>query len=271
MKKQVHSDPENVYVASGYKEIGGSVELNRQRIVNVIASFTRENSEAAIRRLQDYTEDNTITETEKESLKRELAALDRDYENLVAETSDADFGETQEFLEVRDAYTKIHDLLYKIVNTPGTYRGEDVQDITVYYQDYVNKATILENKILDATAEIDRIGAYYMKTQASVSVYPELVAYNTSTTITASLLYEGVEKIGLVSASAITFGITGLSDSATSSMFTLPQGSSITMYPITNSAVIVGAKTFQMAYNAIGVNGADVRISIELDSDSMPF
>lgn len=271
MIKQVHSDPENVYVASGYKEIGSSIEINRERITNVIASYTRESSEAAIRRMQEYADDYMITDSEKDSLKIELSALERDYENILTDTKNADFGDTEEFRAVRDAYNKIHDLLYKIVSYVGTYKGSDVQDIVPLYQDYTDKASYLESLILDATAERERIGSYYSMTRAGVDIYPESVAVSTSTTITASLIYNGEEKISLVPVDAISYGITGLSSSVTSAMFTLPQGAEITVTPITNSAVVTKCRSFQMSYDAIGSNGAKVNISITLDSGSMPF
>ena len=271
MRREVHSDPENVYVASGYKELGNTIEINRQRVVNVIASFTRETSEAAIRRMQEYADDYAITDQEKKALRMDLADLDGNYDNIVSETKDADFGDTYEFRAVRDAYTKIHDLLYKIVNYEGTYKGDDVGDIVPYYQDYVDKATILVNEIMLATSEAGKINTYYAKTKVGVDIIPESVAVNTSTTVYASVLYDGEEQIGNVDADTITFLVSGLANSVTSAMFAIPSGGSIDIDNVYHTAEITGCKTFQMNYYAIGQSGVKVDIDVTLDSDLMPF
>lgn len=273
MIRQAEQYPEKIVVASGFEKIGDPIQLNRQRIVNVIASITRQNQEIAISRMNDYADTSVITDADKESLRRELASLERNMEYLITDTRNANLGDSTEYAQVKAAYDKIHDLMEKIVNSVGTYRGTDVALIPAYFQDFTDKATILETKILNTTAENSKINAYYSKTIAGVNIYPEAVPVNTSTTISASLLYEGVEKINEqgVSVNAVSFGLIGLAAGATSSMFTLPSGAEITITELTHSAVITKCKSFQMAYNAIGNSGVNVSVSITLDSDSMPF
>ena len=82
MIKKVQSSPENVYVASGYKEIGKSFELNRQRVANVVYSISRANTDAQMQRLDELVGTDGITDAEKPSLARELDSIMRDFEYL---------------------------------------------------------------------------------------------------------------------------------------------------------------------------------------------
>lgn len=277
MIRKVQRNPENVFVASDYKKIGQSLELNRQRVANVVNSISRANTNAQLERLDNLVGTDGITDAEKPSLARELDSIMRDFDYLSTETRNADLGDSDEYHAVKDSYDRVVDLMSRIVNSVGTYTNSDVNYLTLYYSDYTNNAITLGNLILSTTAELDKINAYYSMTSAGVNIYPELVAVNTSTTVTASLTYEGEEKIFEqgVPAASVSFGLNGLSDNVTSSMF----GFNTTLYPnarveitaLTHSAVVYNCKQFTLSYDAIGSDGVSVTVSISLDSDSMPF
>ena len=277
MIRKVQRNPENVFVASDYKKIGQALELNRQRVANVVNSISRANTAAQMERLDNLVGTDGITDAEKPSLARELDSLMRDFDYLSTETRNADLGDSDEYHAVKDSYDRLVDLMSRIINSVGTYTNSDVNYLTSYYSDYTNNAIILGNLILATTSELDKINAYYSMTSAGVNIYPELVAVNTSTTITASLTYEGEEKIFEqgVPAASVSFGLNGLSSSVTSSMFgfntTLYPNARVEITPLTHSAVVENCKQFTLSYDAIGSDGVSVTVSISLDSDSMPF
>lgn len=277
MRKFVQANPEAIHVASEYKKVGSSFEMNRQRVANVIYSINRTNNDAQQSRIEDLVGTDGITDAEKPALARELDALKRDFEYLGNDTRNADLGDSDEYRATKDAYDRVVDLMTRIINSVGTYNSSDVNNLSSYYNDYTSKATALENLILQTTADIDKISAYYAKTKVGVNIYPEAVPANSNTQITASIIYEGDEKVWLpgVLASNISFGLTGLSNAATSSMFildtiTYPEAR-VTITQLTNSAVVENCKEFGLSYSAIGENGVNITISVNLDSDSMPF
>jgi len=277
MINKVHSNPENIYVATEYKTIGKFFELNRQRVTNVIYSISRATSEAQAKKIREITEDNAVTDAEKQSLARELDALVRDFGYLTTETRNADLGGSDEYIATKEAYDRLVDLLTRIVNSVGTYNNVDVTYLSDYYNDYTDKAKTLETLILDTTAYTDRINRYKQLTTVDVIIYPEAVPVNTSASVKAVLMYDGQDYIDdeHVDADSVTFGLTGLSNSVTqataSTYFTIPSGGSITVSELTHTAEITGCKSFSISYNAIGSTAVIVNCSISLDSDSMPF
>lgn len=275
MVRLVQSNPENIYVATDYKKIGKSFEIQRQRVTNVISSISRASAREQEQRIEELVGTDGITDSEKGALRRELDSIIRDFEYLGTDTRNADLSESDEYFAVLDAYNRLVDLMTKIVNSVGTYTDADVYYLTPYYSDYTSKAITLQNLILATTAEIDRINAYYAMTRASVIINPEAVGIGDTTDISASLTYEGIEKISYVSADCVTFGLAGLSDTVTSSMFTfdteLYPDASVTITALTHSAIVENCKEFTLAYGAISEGGVFVSLDISLDSDSMPF
>lgn len=275
MIKKVQSSPENVYVASGYKEIGKSFELNRQRVANVVYSISRANTDAQMQRLDELVGTDGITDAEKPSLARELDSIMRDFEYLGNETRNADLIGSDEYVAVLDSYNRLVELLSRIINSTGTYTNPDVNLINDYYSDYTEKAITLENLILETTAELDRIAAYYAMTKVDVEISPDAIAVNEECSVNAVVTFADGDVTSVCPATGFSFGITGLSDEATSSMFDIDT----TTYPsayvqitaLTNSAIVYNCKDFSIGYDAIGENGCLVKCTLTLDSDSMPF
>lgn len=275
MKRVVQSDPENVYVASGYKEIGKSFDLQRQRVTNVVYSISRASTEEQGRRIDELVGTDGITDAEKPALARELDSIIRDFDYLSTDTANADLIDSDEFVMTRQAYDTLVELMSRIVNSVGTYTNSDVNMITVYYADYTTKAIALQNLILSTTSELDRINAYYAMTKVNVSAYPEAIPVNQTSVVSATITYEGVDKTSYVSADSIVFGVVNLASGTTSSMITvnttLYPHASVQLHPITNSAEIMYCKEFTIAYDAIGAGGIAVKCEVTLDSGSMPF
>ena len=275
MIKKVQSSPENVYVASGYKEIGKTFELNRQRVANVVYSISRANTDAQMQRLDELVGTDGITDAEKPSLARELDAIMRDFEYLGNETRNADLIGSDEYVAVLDSYNRLVELLSRIINSTGTYTNPDVNLINDYYNDYTEKAITLENLILERIAEQDMINAYYAMTKVNVSAYPDAIPVNQTSVVSATITYDGVDKTSDVSADSIIFSVVNLASGTTASMITVNTTiyphASVQLHPITNSAEIMYCKEFTIAYDAIGAEGIVVKCDVTLDSDSMPF
>ena len=278
MKTKVQSNPENIYVASGYKEIGKSLELQRRRITNVVYAVSRENNDAQQARIDALVGTDGITDAEKPSLARELDALIRDFTTLGNETRNADLGDSDEYYAAQQAYDRLFALMTKIVNSVGTYEESDVNLLTEYYADYTEKAITLGNLIIEITAEIERLNAYRQLTEIRVNAIPMSLPVNTNTDIVAEVYYNGEDKTSLVDATNFSFGITGLVSGTAQEMqskFTLDTttypNASVTAYPLTNSAIVVNCKSFKLNYFGIGTTGVVVTCSVTLDSDSMPF
>jgi hypothetical protein len=275
MIKKVQKTPENIYVASGYKEIGKSFELNRQRVANVVYSISRANTEAQIQRIDELVGTDGITDAEKPSLARELDAIMRDFEYLGNETRNANLIDSDEYSAVLASYNRLVELMSRIINSKGTYTNADVNYITEYYNDYTEKAITLENLILETTAELDRIAAYYAMTKVDLEIAPEAVAIGETCHVSAIVTFADGNVTSDCPATAFSFGITGLSDDATTSMFVLDTttypSATVTISSITNSAVVSNCKDFSIRYGAIGESGCLVKCTLTLDSDSMPF
>lgn len=271
MINKVQSDPEAIHVATDYKKIGKSFELNRQRVVNVVYSISRTTNEAQKKRIDEIISDKAVTDSEKITLSRELDALIRDFDYLTTETRNAELGTTDEYMNTKESYDRLVELLSKIVNSVGVYDNIDVTYLTDYYNDYTAKTKILERLILDTTAQQNRIEKYSAMVSLDINIYPEAVPAGGSATVSAMLFYEGEDKIDDVDPDDISFGITGLDSGVTSSMFTIPTGGTLRLYPLTNSAEIEGCTSFEIDYDALGSSDVQVNCSVVLDSDSMPF
>ena len=281
MIRKVNKNPESIYVASDYKAIGEAIELNRIRVNNVVNSIGRANTEAQIERIEEIVGTDGVTDAEKPSLARELDALMRDFEILGSETRNAELGDSDEYHAVKDSYDRLVDLMTRIINSVGTYTNSDVNNLTDYYADYTQKAIAMGDLILLTTAELERINSYYAMTHAGVQIVPDVVSMNEYATVSASLLYEGIEKIweNNVSADVVSFGLTGLSNLVTQATALTYFGINTTLYPnatvtvteLTHSAVVENCKSFTLAYGAISNDGVSVNVSISLDSESMPF
>jgi len=272
MITKVNKNPSDVFVATDYKKIGKSFELNRQRITNIVYSYGRAATDEANKRIDAITSDKTITDSEKRQLERELDSIKRDFDILGNDAYNADLGNSDEYLAVQASYNKLVALLDKIIRSEGTYTDFDLNYLTSYYRDYTDNAIVLGNLILETTAEIDRINAYYAMTKINVDINPASVAVNTTTHVSLSVLYDGVEKVSVVPVSAVTFNVENLSSSATTSMFHFDSSYSEASVVITNaSAVVTNCKDFTLDYAAIGNSGINVKCTVTLDSDSMPF
>ena len=276
MRRFVESNPEKVHVASDYKEVGKSFDLNRQRVTNVVSSISRSNNNAMSQRISSLIEGDGITDAEKPSLARERDSLIRDFDYLGNDTRNADLGDSDEYRAVKDAYDLLIALMDKIINSEGTYTNSDLNNLTAYYADYTAKSIVLQNLILEVTSEQDRISAYYAQTKIVVKAYPEAVPVNTNTDVSVSVLY-GSEEVDItdISEDCFSFGITGLASGATSSMFvfdyTLYPNAYVQITPLTNSAVVSRCKAFGLAYGAIGNSGVVINCSLTLDSETIPF
>ena len=274
MITKVNKNPSDVFVATDYKKIGKSFELNRQRITNIVYSYGRAETDAQGKRIDEITSDKTITDSEKRQLERELESIMRDFEILGNDAYNADLGNSDEYMNVKNSYDRLVALLDKIIRSSGTYTDYDLNYLTDYYKDYTNNAIILGNLILETTAEIDRINAYNSRVKVDVIITPEAVPVGTSASVVVSVLYDGVEKASVVSPSSFTFTVENLSSGATTSMFTIDSSytsATVSINSITHTATITNCRGFEIAYSAIGDTGVSVKCVLTLDSDSMPF
>lgn len=274
MIKKLQNNPENVYVASGYKEIGEAFELNRQRVTNIIASISRATSEEQARRIDEIAGDTEITDAEKLQLARELDSIVRDFGYIATDTANADLEETDEYYELKDAYDRLVALMRKIINSNGLYTNADAGDLSILYNEYTEKAKTLEEMVLAHTAETERINAYYSLTDVSAIATPSAVHADSYSVIRASILYDGVEKIDLVTPDKISFTVSGLdSDGASSTtVVAIPTiGYTPSVSIVGTQATITNCKAFKIYYNAIGDAGVDAICTISLDSENMPF
>ena len=275
MIKKVQSNTENVYVASGYKEIGKSFELNRKRITNIVSSINRSNTEAQKKRIDDLVGTDGITDAEKLPLARELDALKRDFDYLGTDTRNAGLVDSEEYRETKASYDKLVSLMERIVNSTGTYVNSDVNSLTDMYSAYTEKAKALENLILSTTSELDMIASYYAMTKVDIVIYPEAVSEGGSAAISVSVMHDGVERIGDIPGSAISFRLTGLANDVSSEMFGFDVNefpdARVTVTALTNSAVVENCKSFTLHYDAISESGINVNSSIALDIGLMPF
>ena len=273
MRTDVYNEAGKIIVASGFEEIGKSLELNRQRIANIVASISKSNNDAVMSKIDEITDENSVTETEKDQLNREMQALERNFEVLQTDTVNADLTDTNEYRAVKAAYDAIHSLMYKIVTSEGVYRDEDVNQLNPLYADYSEKATELENLILATTADIDRINYYYSRTLVRANISQLSVPVNQDTSVSASVLYEGVERIGVVSVSSLKFIATNVSSAALSSPTTYFTSSEIgfSVQTVGSSVEITGCKTFTVKYGALTGDPLKVNLIVTFDSDSMPF
>lgn len=271
MIKKMNNRPEEVLLVSGVKEIGSAVTLNRDRLALTILGIANEDYDIINQKFTEYTKDGSITDVEKPALQRELDSIDRDFQLLRRQTRDNNLGDSDEYRAYESDYNRLSELLRKIITSVGTYSAPDVYNLNTYYDEYNQSATALGNLILNSQGYNTDIDTYYARTSVSVNITPQSVAVNTQTTVSASIKYEGVEKVQDVPTSAISFGVTGLAANVPASDFVLPTGASVTITELTHSAVVTGCKTFNLKYNAIGADGITVVCQVELDSDSMPF
>lgn len=274
MITKVNKNPSDVFVATDYKKIGKSFELNRQRITNIVYSYGRAATDEANKRIDSITSDKTITDSEKRQLERELDSIKRDFDILGNDAYNADLGNSDEYIAVQASYNKLVALLDKIIRSEGTYTDFDLNYLTSYYRDYTDNAVILGNLILETTAEIDRINAYNSRVKIDVIITPEAVPVGSSASVVASVLYDGVEKASVVNPSCFTFTVENLSSGATTSMFTIDSSytsATVSINSLTHTATITNCRDFQIAYSAIGDTGISVKCVLMLDSDSMPF
>lgn len=291
MITKVQNNPEDIYVASGYKEIGKSFELNRQRVTNIVYGTNQATINSRLSILSGLTSDNQITDAEKPTLQREMENIYRTFVNLKTQTANADLGDSDEYQNFREAYERVYALMYKIVTSSGTYVGTDVKLIDTYYTDFTDKANTLQTLIINTTTELDRISSYYAMTKVNPSVFPESVAVDSYSSVSASILYDGVEKVADVPVSAISFSVSGMAVYANTSQTTvgtrlylvdsdtnnylLSVDTSIypdaTMSYSNGSCSITGTKSFRVHYYGIGDEGVNVNCAVVLDSGSMPF
>jgi len=272
MIQKMNNKPEEILLVSGVKEIGKAVNLNRERVALTILGIANEDYDLINQKFQQYTEDGEITDVEKPSLQRELDAIDRDFQLLRRETRENGLGDSDEYREYEDKYNQLSALLTKIINSVGTYGASDVYEINNYYTQYTSAATALGNLILETQEINSTIDSYYARTSVIVNIIPEAVPVNTTTSISAQIVYNG-SAIDMtdISASAVSFGLTGLATGIQSSAFGLPTGASVVITELTHSAVVSNCKSFTLAYEGIGATGVNVTCQVILDSDSMPF
>ena len=274
MIQKLRSNPDAVILASDYKKIGDSIELNRERIKLTFLSISQSNTSSVEKKLDEIVEGG-VTPAEKEALAREYDALQRDFGILKQETDEADLGNSDEYRYVLESYERLCALFEKIIKSSGTYTDSDSFLLSDYYTEFSRRANALESAILNVQTNEAIINGYYAKSVAYVNIVPQSVAVNTTCTISSNFLYDGNEVIDDIDESCIAFGITGLANSVTSSMFildttTYPEAT-VTVQPLTNSAVVENCKEFELKYEAIGENGIEARVIFTLDSGSMPF
>ena len=276
MIQKLRSNPDAVIVASDYKKVGSSVELNRERVALTFISLSQNAFTSAQKRIEDITGDYIVTPAEKQSLAREYDSLQRDFGILKQETEESDLGNSDEYLLTLEMYERLCALFEKIINSVGTYTDSDCMLLSQYYSDFTNAATALETAILNVQTNEAIINGYYSRSVAYVDIIPQSVAVNTVCNISAGFLYDGVEHISDIDEDNIMFGIVGLSpdiNPATDFVFdtTTYPDSDVDYHPLTNSAEVTGCKAFGLRYAGIGTNGVDVRMAVTLDSGSMPF
>lgn len=272
MITKVRNNPEDRIVASDFIKIGDSIRLNRERNELTIIGMSNTDIEQTTTKFSQYTDDGVITDSEKESLVRELDAITSDYGILMRNAQEFDLGDIRQVTDAQDAFSVLSSFIMKIVNTRGVYDNTDVTLLNTYYSDYIQKASVLSDYILLRQSEESTISAYYSRTKVIVNIVPNVVAVNTTAFVSSSVLYDGVEKITDINASALTFYVTGLSSVATTSDFTSTEaGFDIDIDSVRHTAEITGCKTFSVSYDAISDTGMTVNLELTLDSDSMPF
>lgn len=280
MIQKLRSNPEAIHVASGYKEIGDSLKINRERIAITALNVSKSDTDKVLSRIDNIVSDKVVTVAEKDSLSREYDAITRDFDILKSETRDADLGDSDEFYNTNEAFKTLASLFEKIINSKGDYVGEDVQYLSVYYKDYSEKANILESKILAVTTENSKINDYYAKTKIYVNATPQAVPVNDESVVSLSVLFDGREVVNYINADDVSFGVTGLAtppqtgwsidDWITVDTTRYPQAT-VTYQALTNSVIIEKAKEFSIKYEAISEDGIIPKCLIVLDIDSMPF
>ena len=271
MIQKMNNRPEEVLLVSGIKQIGQSVNLNRERTAITILGVANSNNSIVTERLASYVSDG-INDSEKAMMGRELDGITRDFLSMKKEAFDYSVEDSSEYAALERSYRQLYNLYTKIIGSTGVYNAPDVVYVPTYYDEYSKNALSFADMIMNIQKETSTIDNYYSRTKVSVIVSPESVSLNTNTTISASVMYEGVEHINdqTFPATALTFGLTGLSSSVQSSDFILPTGGEVTVTPLTNSAVVTKCKSFQLKYGAIG-NEVKVNLQVSLDSSSMPF
>lgn len=267
MIQKMNNRPEEVLLVSGVKEIGQAVNLNRERTAITILGVANSNNSIVTERLASYVSDG-INDSEKASMSRELDGITRDFQTMKKEAYDNSVEDSSEYSNLERSYKQLYNLYTKVIGSVGVYNAPDVVYIPTYYEEYSENALNFSDFILNIQTENSRIDNYYSRIKVSVNISPEEVSKNSNTTISASVMYEGVEKIGSVSASSIVFYLTGLASGVSSSAFILPSGGSVDIDG--TSAEVTGCKTFQLAYAGIG-STVNVECALTLDSSSMPF
>ena len=271
MIKKMNNKPEEILLVSGVKEIGEDINLNRERVTLALIGLTKESSEMMNAKFEEFTSDGQITDVEKPALQRELDSITADFNQLKRQAKEYKVGDSDEYHRFEDDFEKLYNLMFKIINSYGTYGASDLYNLDPYYKDLMNSATALTELILSIQTDYNVVNNYYSRTVVNVDISPEDVPKNTSTTISVSILYDGEPvDMNYIPASAVSFGLTGLASGIQASAFGLPSGATVQITELTHSALVSNCKSFTLAYEGIG---SEVKVTclVTLDSESMPF
>ena len=269
MKTKVQRNPESIYVGSDFKKIGKAFELNRERVQITSQEITRKENEQIQERIANIDDDGKVDESEKETLKRELARIENDFSLIRIETRDTGLADNAQWDILVEAYTQIHDLMYKIVNSVGVYEDADVYDLNTLYKAYLDAYDALETLIFS-------VNTTFAKTNVVVDVQPNVVPAGTDVVITLILDNNGTDNSSIVSPADTTFGLSGVSDSFAKTMVSVDpvlfpdfdQDTDIVYYPLTDSVTITNCKQFTLSYSAL-TDSVNVNVIVRVDTDSI--